>query len=331
MLMYPLSEFLRIQSERDGHFHVGGFSRSERGTLTFLRFDVCALSSIFVFLTLPAMGQEPQSQPPAAPPIQNPAAQTPAPQPTGPDYPDPRTFTLGIFYWATGPGQQTSYYGGSQATDYETLTNWGRAKRTPGLEASFPISRTGELRAEYFRTQGDGNQIASKQLDIFGSGYAPGTLLSTQYKIQSVKFYLDDLLYPHKFPVAKFRLKALYEVEYVQVKGVIDAPALEAALMALSESASANSSKQIILPVFGIAAEYALSPHLLFRADASGFGLPHKSVLWDAEATIAYRRGAWELRGGGKAFHAKTSPNSTEYSSTTLAGAFVGLRYHWSF
>src|ERR1022692_2010055 len=128
--MYPLSEYLRIQSERDGHFRKGGFGRSERSTLRFLRFDVCALSSIFIFLSLPAMGQEPQSQPPAA---QTPAAQPPAPQPTvsqpsGPDYPDPRTFTLGIFYWATGPGQQTSYKGGSQATDYETLTDWGRAK-----------------------------------------------------------------------------------------------------------------------------------------------------------------------------------------------------------
>jgi hypothetical protein len=304
--------------------------------LRFLRFDFCALSSILVLLSLPAMGQEPQSQPPAAPAIQNPTAQTPAPQPpvpqpTGPDYPDPRTFTLGIFYWATGPGQQTSYKGGSQATDFETLTDWGRAKRTPGLEASYPITRTGELRAEYFRTQGDGNQTASTQLDIFGSGYAQGTLLATQYRIQSVKLYLDDLLFPHKFPVAKFRVKALYEVEYVQIKGVIDAPALEGALMILGESASANSSKQIILPVFGVAAEYALSPHVLFRADASGFGIPHKSVLWDAEATIAYRRGSWEIRGGGKAFHFKSTPNSTEYVSATLAGAFVGLRYHWSF
>jgi hypothetical protein len=287
------------------------------------------------FLALPAVGQAPQSQPPATPAAQTAQQPAPAPQPpsqpAGPDYPDPRTFTIGLFYWATGPGQQTSYYGGNQATDFETLTDWGRAKRTPGIEASFPITRTGELKAEYFRTQGDGNQTASTQLDIFGSEYAPGTALSTSYKIQSIKLYLDDLLFPHKFPVARLRFKALYEVEYVQVKGVIDAPALEGALMLLMESASANASKQIIYPVFGGAAEYALSPHVLFRADASGFALPHKAVLWDAEATIAYRRGAWEIRGGGKAFHFKTSPNSAEYASATLAGAFIGLRYHWPF
>jgi hypothetical protein len=301
--------------------------------LTFLRFDVCALSSIFVFLTLPAMGQTPQGQAPAAPATaQAPQAPPPAaPQKPGPDYPDPRTFTLGAFYWATGPGKETSYYGGSQAPDYETLTNWGRAHRSPGIEASFPITRTGELRFEYFRTKGDGNQNASTLLDIFGTQYAQGDYLATQYQIQSARLYLDDLLFPHKFPVAKFRLKALYEVEYVQIKGTIDAPIVDASVASLSESSSATQSKQIILPVFGIAAEYALSPHFLFRADASGFGIPHKSVLWDAEATIAYRRGMWEIRGGGKAFHAKTSPNSDEFSSTTLAGAFIGLRYHWSF
>src|SRR5580658_8299316 len=225
--MYPSSKCLRIQSERDVRFRLDGFGPSERSTLTFLRFDFCALSSIFVFLTLPAIGQTPQvpqNQPPATTAAQTPApAQSPqpaTPQRPVPDYPDPRTFMIGAFYWFTGPGQETSYYGGSQATDYETLTDWGRAKRTPGLEVSLPITRTGELKAEYFRTQGDGNQTDNvTQLDIFGTQYTQGTLLATQYKIQSVTLYLDDLLFPHKFPVAKFRVKALYEVEYVQIKG----------------------------------------------------------------------------------------------------------------
>jgi hypothetical protein len=296
----------------------------ERSTLTFLRFDVCALSSIFVFLTLPATGQTPAT----------PAAQTPAPAaPTRPvpDYPDPRTFTLGAFYWATGPGKETSYYGGSQATDYETLTDWGRAHRSPGIEVSIPISRTGEIHAEYFRTQGDGNQTASTLIDVLGNQYAQGDYLATAYEIQSVKLYLDDLLFPHKFPVAKFRLKAQYGIEYVRVKGALDAPVLDVTLETLGESSAGTSSQQVIYPDFGIAAEYALSAHVLFRADTSGFAFPHHAVLWDAEATIAYRHNSWEIRGGGKAFHVKTSPNSVEFSSTTLAGAFVGLRYHWSF
>jgi hypothetical protein len=304
--------------------------------LTFIRFDVCAFSSIFAFLTLPAMGQAPQSQPPAAPAAQVPqTAQTtpqtaqPAPGPARavPDYPDPRTLTLGAFYWLTGPGTEPSLYGGSQAFDYETLKNLGRPHRSPGVEASFPITRTGELKFEYFRTKGDGNQFAPGATDVFGTApYVQGDYLATQYQIQSAKLYLDDLLWPHKFPVAKFRVKSLWEVEWVQIKATTDAPYIDAT----GVSASTSGTVQIVYPVFGLAAEYAISPHVLLRASAAGFGIPHKADLYDAEATIAYRWGAWEIRGGGKALHFKTSPNSEEYISGTLAGAFVGLRWHWS-
>jgi hypothetical protein len=314
--------------------------------LTLIRFDVCALLSIFAFLTVPALAQAPQAQPPQALPQAPPAAQAPqaapqaapqtAPQATQPapgpatavpDYPDPRTLTLGAFYWITGPGTEPSLYGGSQALDYETLTNLGRPRRSPGVEASLPITRTGELRFEYFRIKGDGNQNASAATDVFGTAnYNPGDYLATQYQLQSAKLYLDDLLFPHKFPVSKFRVKSLWEVEWVQIKATTDAPYIEAT----GVSASTSGSREIIYPVFGLAAEYAIARHVLLRASATGFGFPHKADLWDGEATIAFRLGAWEIRGGGKAMHFKTSPNNTDYLTATFAGAFVGLRWHWS-
>jgi hypothetical protein len=296
--------------------------------LTFLRFGVCVFSSILSFMVLPAAGQTQQSQPPAA-------STQPAPaqgQAAVPDYPDPRTLTFGAFYWFPGPGQEPSYYGGSQAPDYRTLTNWGKPHDLPGIEVIFPITRTGELHFEYFRGKGDGNQTVSvPNVDIFGANYVQGDYLATQYQFQSAKLYLDDLLFPHKFPVAKFRLKSLWEVEWVQIKGTVDAPILDAELAALGQAAdSADATHQIILPAFGLAAEYALSPHVLLRAAISGFGIPHHSNVADAEATIAYRHGMWEIRGGGKAFHFKTSPNNVEYVTGTIAGAFVGVRWHWS-
>ena len=280
------------------------------------------------FLALPAIGQAQQSQPPAAStqptPVQGQAAV--------PDYPDPRTITIGAFYWIPGPGQQPSYYGGSQAPDYRTLTDWGKSHNIPGIEVIIPITRTGELHFEYFRGKGDGNQTVSvPNLDVFGASYVQGDYLATQYQFQSAKLYLDDLLFPHKFPVSKFRLKSLWEVEWVWIKGTVDAPYVDAELAAQDLAAdSANASHQIIYPAFGRAAEYALSPHVLLRATISGFGFPHKANLADAEATISYRHGMWEIRGGGKAFHFKTSPNNTEYVSATIAGAFVGVRWHWS-
>jgi hypothetical protein len=334
--MYPAGKGLRIQSERDVRSRLCGFRQSERSILTFIRFDVCALSSIYWFLTLPAMGQAPQAQPPQAQSPAPPAAQTPqtsppatppGPQRAVPDYPDPRTLTLGAFYWLTGPGTEPSLYGGSQALDYETLKDLGRPHRSPGVEASIPITRTGEMKFEYFRTKGDGNQISPGSVDVFGTApYTQGDYLATQYQLQSAKLYLDDLLFPHKFPVAKFRVKSLWEVEWVQIKATADAPYIDAT----GVSASTSGTRQIISPVFGLAAEYAISPHVLLRASVAGFGFPHKYDLADAEATIGYRRGMWEIRAGGKALHFKTSTNSTEYLTATFAGAFVGLRWHWS-
>lgn len=297
-------------------------------------FCFCTFSFIMALVTLPAMGQAPPAPIPAvpatpqpAPPVQNPQ---PSPQKPVPDYPEPRTLTLGAFYWLTGPGTEPSYYGGSQATDYETLTDWGRPHRSPGIEASMPITRTGELHLEFFRTKGDANQVAPAATDVFGYPFAQGDFLATQYQIQSAKLYLDDLLWPHKFPVAKFRVKSLWEVEWVQIKGSIDAPYIDAANVSTGVTASGTATHQIIYPVFGLAAEYALSRHVLLRAAATGFGIPHKADLWDGEATIAYRWGVFEIRGGGKAMHFKTSPNDTNYATGTLAGAFVGLRWHWS-
>src|SRR5207302_1726455 len=126
---------------------------------------------------------------------------------------------------------------------------------------------------------------------LWSTQFYKGDYLATQYQVQSGKLYLDDLLYPHKFPVAKFRLKSLWAVQFVKIKSTIDAP-----LVTTGETGS--GSHQILLPTVGLAAEYAIAPHILLRAGGSGFGLYHKSDIWDAEATISWRRGMWELLGG---------------------------------
>lgn len=269
-------------------------------------------------------------------PAEKQAAQAPAQPPLEPkktkipDYPNPRTFTIGVFYWETIPGNGASILTGSQAVDNETLTNLGGDHSTPGLFVSVPITRTGEIKFEGFISKGDGNQTAKTTLDLFSTTINPGDYLATQYQIKAGKLYLDDLLWPYKFPVSKFRLKSLWEVQWISTSTTVDAP-----LVPATEDTSGNitfetaiGSKQVILPTFGLAAEYALSPNVLLRADASGFGIPHKADIWDADATISYRRGKFEIVGGLKALHFKTSPNDTEYITDTLAGGFVGINYH---
>jgi hypothetical protein len=305
--------------------------------LTLRRFDARVLPVLFCLLLFPLTAAAQNAQTPAQAPPPPPTLPPPPPLPPAPntksslpDYPDPRTFTIGAFYWMTLPVVSPDLRGGSQALYYyQTIYNLGDVRpSTPGIEISFPITRTGELHFEYFRAKGDGNQTAPSDLYLFGTGFNQGDSLATNYKIQVSKLYLDDLLFPHKFPVAKFRLKSLWEVQYVHTNTTIDDLTYAAANAGAPNTAI--GTKQIFLPTFGIAAEYAPAPHLLLRVDSSGFGIPHKSAIWDAEATISYRIGSWEIRGGGKTFHFKTTPNSDQYLSDTLVGAFVGLRWHWS-
>ena len=138
------------------------------------------------------------------------------------------------------------------------------------------------------------------------------------------------MLHPFKFPVEKFRLKSLWEVQYISVKTTVDAPLKEITTDSSGTPIpnTAAGSRQVILPTFGLAAEYAIAPHVLLRAAASGFGIPYRADIWDAEGTISYRHNKWEILGGVKALHFKTSPQNDEYIAGTLSGGYVGVRWH---
>jgi hypothetical protein len=293
--------------------------------LTFRLLPVFAIAVMVA--TVPVYAQTPgssgQSTAPQAP-AETPA-QTPPPAQASnvADYPDPRGFTIGVFYWFTGPGSNPDIKNGHLATDNETLNDLGRYHHSPGFEVSFPITRTGSLHLEAFETKGDGDQIAPSSPILFATTqFNKGDYLATQYQIRDVKFYLDDLLFPHTFPVRRFRLKSLWAFQYLQIHSNVNA--------ALATSLTfADDTRKIVLPTFGLAAEYQLAPHLLFRLEGSGFGLYKRADFWDAAATLAWRRGPFEIVGGGKAFHFKTSPRNAEFLIGTMAGAFVGARWHF--
>lgn len=259
-----------------------------------------------------------------------PATNTTAPSQTGkkapaePDYPDPRGLSIELFYWLTVPDVGPDIQSGKQATGYSSLFALGKHKAAPGVDIRLPITRTGELRLEGFLDKGTGSQIAARDTTIFGTSFSKGDYLSTQYQIQTAKLYLDDLLYPYKFPVSRLRFKSLWAVRYLRAKATVDAP-----LSTAATSTTGTSNRQIILPEFGIAAEYALTPHVLLRVDGSGFGLPHKSFVWDGNATVSYRHGQWSVEGGYKALGFKTTPNKDEFVNDILQGGFVGIRYNW--
>jgi hypothetical protein len=268
-------------------------------------------------------GNPAQSPAPApAPASQSPTGATQSKKPAEPDYPDPRTLSIGVFYWLTLPGTGPDVRGGIQATGYSSLFDLGKDKPGPAVDIRFPITRTGELRFEGFLSKGTGSQLAPLDTTLFGNLFSKGDYLATQYQITSGKLYLDDLLYPFKFPVSKFRLKSLWALRYLVAKSTIDGP------LNVNDT-TATGNRQIILPEFGIAAEYALLPHLLLRVEGSGFGIPRKSYVWDGAATVSYRLRQWSVEGGFKALGFKTTPNKDEYVGDILQGGFVGIRYNW--
>jgi len=277
-----------------------------------------ALAFLTAVSALSAQQAAPAAQPAAA------QAQVPAKEEKSktPDYPDPRTLTIGAFYWLTVPTNGPDILGGKTATAYGDLFATGKDKPGVIVEASLPVTRTGEIKFEAFEVKGVGNQTLAKDTAPFANQFTKADYLATQHQILGGKLYLDDLLKPYKFPVARFRLKSLWAVRYLVAKNTIDAP------KNVNET-SASGNRQVVLPEFGMAAEYALAPHVLFRADASGFGVPHGSYVWDGAATVSYRRRQLEVVGGFKALGFKTTSNKDFYVRDMISGGFIGLRYHW--
>lgn len=253
-----------------------------------------------------------------------------APKSTAPDYPDPRgTVTIGLYYWATANGTGPNLTGGSQAPDYETLDAIGKPKAGQAADLVVPISRTGAIHLDYARIQGTGSQTLKVNDDLLANQFYSGNYLATTYKLQTARIYLDDLFWPHKFPVSRLRVKSLWGFEYMTVNASVNAPlAPQTDAVGNAITTYSEGSRSIYLPSLGMAAEYAVTPHVLLRADVAGFGLHHKAEFWDASATLAWRRSHFEVVGGFRALQFKTSPNNVEYLSGRLDGAFVGLRYH---
>ena len=329
-----------------------------RTDLRLRSFDLCVRAILFGAALLPitlsaadapAVIAEEQAQAPSAqvPASAPPATPAPAPQidpskpqrppvlpkgqkPAVPDYPDPRTLTIGAYYWGTLPGTGPDLVGGRFTRDFGTIRNLGKTNMGPGVFASIAISRASEIRFEGFSIKGAGNQklAAGKDPFVFGTQFNGGDYLSNSYKILSGKIWIDDLLWPHKFPVEKFRVKAIYGARYLAVKGVVDAP-LKLLTGSTLAGVTALGNKQVILPMLGIAPEYAISKHVLFRVEGSGFGLPKKSALWDAEATLSWRRRTLEIFGGFKAVGFKTSPKEDYFYSGQAYGGVFGIKYHW--
>jgi hypothetical protein len=309
--------------------------------------------------------QNPASQNPAAPaPPQNPATQNPttqnpaqtqsaAPQPSGgpivnaapalPKYPDVRLpgeygFYIGFNAWL--PQQQPIFNKGrnSGITNNSYIVMQGTPKFADGGEFGLAVGLHNMLRFSYFQSRASGDFTAPVDTTVQNSQtYGAGTLVSTDYLIQNVKLSFDYLTWPYPVESRRFRLKTLWQIQYTSARSGFDAPQLPLVdangnpLVDASGnpiSYAASGTKWFILPTFGLSATEYLTPHIRFEASADGFAIPHHSTLYEGESTINLRVSHFEVRGGAKLFHFKTSTSQDFYMKGTLASVFFGVRWY---
>ncbi|MFB3829960.1 MAG: hypothetical protein ACE15B_24540 [Bryobacteraceae bacterium] len=283
------------------------------------------MSAILLLLSGASLcfAQQPAAEPK---PAQPPAAPAPAqPEPASP-YNDGQV-SVGLFYWM-GPNR-THVRTGALATGNSDLNLPRKSVQVPGVVLTLPAGTHHALRFSYFRANRTVNTNAPAELSIFGVGYRPGDYLAVGYKLENAKISLDYLSWP--FPVAdrKFRVKTLWEAQYVSVKSTFNAPLnpLEDE-EGTAQAWDTKGTNWFLYPSLGMGAQYVANRNFRWEAKGSGFVWPGRPALWDAETFVAIRGGRIELNVGAKAFHFRTSTKQELFWRGTLMGGFVGLRWY---
>jgi hypothetical protein len=271
-----------------------------------------------------------QEQPAPAPSTPAPAQQPTATQPAPPARPAVKgerdAFSIGLYGWY-GPGKIYLRKGSDSTSTRAGDLDFNERKRKPfeGAVVTIPI-RENYLRISYFQAQNSGNTTAGKDLNLFAGDYDKGTFLATRYKVQNAKISFDYLSWPFPFEGRKFRIRTLWEAQFVNAKGSVDAPLKP---VAEGDTNATNSNKFLIWPSLGAGAEYRFSKSFRFEATGSGFAIPKRPNLWDAHAGFVARVGRIELSAGGKGFHFRQSRKTENFFNGTLLGAYVGVAYRF--
>ena len=233
-----------------------------------------------------------------------------------------------VFYWQADPhptiqgGKQWIYVGTESELQYP-----GTASFTPGAVITVPAGKDNSLRLTGLRTLTSGTFTANEALTIFGQPFNPGDYTNVHSEFYNVKLSYEYLSWPYPVTDSKFRLKTLWEMQYVTIRSIISGPIIVNSDGTYSQS-SAVESRWFIFPTFGLAAEYSFNKRFRVEVRGSAFGWPHRSDLYDTQAEATYRRHQFELLAGYKFFYYKTSPQSDEYLHSKVPGPYLGIRYN---
>jgi hypothetical protein len=293
------------------------------------------LLSMAAFLLIPIAALAQQKKPQQSSKPQKPQKRQHYTPPQKPPKPQPSPladggWSLEPIYWLNRaqPDLRTGkLLVGNGALDY-----FGHANPSIGGVFSMPAGKHNTLRFSYFRVQGHSNTTLTQDATFFNENYNSGDFLNANYTLQLAKVSWDYLSYTWFFPNTKIWLKTLWEMQFASIGTNIAAP-LKPVTGSINQTIDYNTatgSAKIFLPTFGLEIGQPVTRYFRWWVKGSGFGIPHRSDIWDAEAAIGLRMGQFELIGGEKAFHFKTSPQGSHYFVDTLGGPFVGLRWYWS-
>jgi len=213
----------------------------------------------------------------------------------------------------------------------------GTPRFAQGFDVGLALGLHNVLRFSYFTERSAGDETPTIQTYLWGMLYPNGTLLSTNYRLQDFKLSFDYLSWPYPVESRRFRLKTLYQVQYVGVRTSFDNPTLplydsngNPLLDAQGNpiSYATLGSKWYVTPTLGIGTQYWKSKRLRLETATSGFAIPRHSATADGEASVNWRFGHWELKGGVKAFYFKTSPTGDYYMRGKILSGIAGIRWY---
>ena len=127
---------------------------------------------------------------------------------------------------------------------------------------------------------------------VFSQNYFKGDQLTTNAKLSDYKISYEYLTWPYPVGGRHFRLKTLWQVQYVTMKTVFDAPIKSATPDSTGSLTdySTIGSKSYITPAFGLGVHEYATRNFRLEANLSGFWLPHRFNLLDSDASFGLSR-----------------------------------------
>jgi len=304
----------------------------------------------------PAGAQQPPAAPPAAASSQTPSGQTP-PAPDQPSQDQDTSSTLMTvpelpkIPEVQMPGERGVWIGGTMwngnakpelekgSFDYAYLGNirmMGNPRGDQGFDVHVALGLHDVIRASYFSSRASGNVYSPSELGLISQVYLQGDYLATDYHLENVKIGFDYLAWPYPVKNSRFRLKTLWEMQFVSVRVGFDAPLLPIVDSLGNSLQDANGNPlsyavehtyKFYIPQVGIGMQYWVTRAFRLEAGGAGFSIPHHQNSYDFEGSMNFRAGHYELNLGYRGFHFRTSAQQDFWVRGTAVGPFVGV--HW--